>query len=57
MPPRGYLVQEVTISLWRRVMDSGTYATDQIAAAFRADRRVGSHERWAISEALYGMLR
>ncbi len=57
MPPRAWLVRDVTVALWRSVQDSGTFATDHLAAAFRRERRIGSQERKAVSEALYGMLR
>jgi 16S rRNA (cytosine967-C5)-methyltransferase len=45
------------LRLWRETLSSRAFATDHIARAFRADRRIGSHERRSISEALYGMLR
>lgn len=57
MPPRGWLVRETVLRLWARTVEEGGFATGHIAAAFRADRRIGSHERREIAETLYGMLR
>jgi len=51
------LVLDTVLRLWRKTLSGPGFATDHIAAAFRQDRRIGSHERRDISESLYGMLR
>jgi len=43
--------------LWQRVRIDWSFATDHLAAAFRTQRQLGSHERRFAAETLYGMIR
>jgi len=51
--PLGALVLE----LWSRTRIDWSFATDALARAFRGRTDLGSHERRAVAETLYGMIR
>src|SRR3954471_9207889 len=47
----------VLLELWQRTRMDWGFVTDRLAAAFRKESWVGSHERRFVSETLYGLVR
>src|SRR3954470_22813097 len=47
----------VLLELWQRTRMDWGFVTDRLAAAFRKESWIGSHERRFVSETLYGLVR
>ena len=47
----------VLLELWQRTRMDWGFVTDRLAAAFRRESWIGSHERRFVSETLYGLVR
>jgi 16S rRNA (cytosine967-C5)-methyltransferase len=45
------------LDLWRTVRIDWSFASDPLAAAFRRDKSLSSHERRFVAETLYGLIR
>lgn len=50
-------VRQAVLHLWRHAVVGRDFATDLIAHEFRRNRQLGSHDRRAVAETLYSMLR
>ncbi len=50
-------LRSLILDLWQRTRIDWTFATGELAAAFRRERKLGSHQRRFVAETLYGMIR
>ncbi|HTM23276.1 MAG TPA: RsmB/NOP family class I SAM-dependent RNA methyltransferase [Kofleriaceae bacterium] len=50
-------LRSLILDLWQRTRIDWTFATGELAAAFRRERGLGSQQRRFVAETLYGMIR